>query len=80
MATITISIPDDVKLAMSNLDEVNWSGFIRKKVVEKINMIKLKESVSGKVEQDMKESQFWIEKVKESRKNREKELRAEGLI
>ncbi len=80
MATMTISIPDDVKLAMSNLDEVNWSGFIRKKVVDKINMIKLKESISGKVEQDMKESQFWVEKVREDRKERVKRLKAEGLI
>lgn len=80
MATMTISIPNEIKLAMNEIDEINWSGFIRTQITDKINKIKLKESISGKIDNEMKESQFWIEKIKESRNERLKKLKAKGLI
>lgn len=80
MATMTISIPNDVKLAMNELDEINWSGFIRKQIVDKIEKTKLKESIANKIDSDMQEGQFWADKLRESRKERVKELKAEGLI
>lgn len=77
---MTISIPNELKTEMNKLDEINWSGFIRNKVIEQINKAKLKESIASKIDLDIQEGQFWADKLREGRKERAKELKAEGLI
>lgn len=80
MATMTVSIPDELKFEMNEFEEINWSGFIRKQIANKISKTKLKESIADKIDEDMRDGRFWVEKLKASRIERIKKLKSEGLI
>ena len=43
MASITLSVPKDVKEKMKKFEEVNWSAFIRKSITEKTEELSWKE-------------------------------------
>lgn len=80
MGTLTISISDDLKASMNEFDEINWSGFIRNKVKEKLELMKLKASIADRIDDDLKEGQFWANKLKEDRIQRVKQLKSKGLL
>ena len=35
MVSITLSVPEEVKKSMETFSEINWSGFVRKSIIEK---------------------------------------------
>ncbi len=80
VGTLTISISDDLKASMNEFDEINWSGFIRNKIKEKIELMELKKSIANKIDDDLKDGQFWANKLKEDRIQRIKELKSKGLL
>ena len=41
MATLSVSVPDELKERIANFDEVNWSAVARKAFEEKIKQIEL---------------------------------------
>jgi len=52
MVSVTLSIPEDVKKKMEKFSEINWSGFIRKQIIEKTEEISLKEELLNKLEKE----------------------------
>ncbi len=46
MATITLSVPDELKKEMEKFKIINWSAVAREAFVEKINKLKLLEALT----------------------------------
>ncbi len=70
MTNITLSIPDDVHQDMKQFSEVRWSEVARKAIVERIEVLKLAESLAKKsklTEQDILE---FSKKIKSSASKR----------
>jgi uncharacterized protein YqeY len=58
MPNLTITMPADLKAAMSQHDEVNWSGVIRKAIQEHLHRIEIADAIAAKsklTDDDVKE-------------------------
>lgn len=58
MGTLSVSVPDELRVKMDRLDEVNWSAIARKAFEEKLKEIEILKIVSKKsklTEKDAKE-------------------------
>jgi len=80
MVSITLSVPEDVKKKMEHFSELNWSGFVRKVIIEKTKELSWKEEMMEKLEKE-KEIEDWAVKLQhKAREERLKELKKKGLI
>ena len=48
MPTLTVSMPEDLKEAMSRHEEVNWSAVIRKAVQEHLRKLDIADTIAAK--------------------------------
>ncbi|HIG93373.1 MAG: hypothetical protein QT02_C0011G0036 [archaeon GW2011_AR9] len=48
MGTLSVSVPDDLKVQMEELDEVNWSAVARKAFEEKVKEVEFVRSIVKK--------------------------------
>lgn len=58
MATVSISVPDELKIKMQELDEINWSSVVRKAIESRIKDIQEMKKIISKsklTEKDAKE-------------------------
>lgn len=58
MATVSVSVPNDLKVKMLELDDVNWSAVAKKAFEQKINDMEFFNKISNKsklTENDAKE-------------------------
>ena len=58
MGTMSVSVPDDLKERIAQLDEVNWSAVARKAFEEKVKEIDILKEIASKselTEKDAKE-------------------------
>ena len=46
MVSITISVPEEIKELMKKFPEINWSGLVRKAIIERARTLQLKEDLS----------------------------------
>ncbi|MBS3142514.1 hypothetical protein J4464_03960 [Candidatus Woesearchaeota archaeon] len=69
MVSITLSIPEDVRELMRKHDDVNWSGFVRKSIVEKVKQIERSEKLLTQLEGD-KEFMDWAVGLQEKMRTR----------
>lgn len=77
MVSITLSVPEDIKMKMKQHDEMNWSGFVRKCIVEKAQELEGWE----KLFKEEKEISDWAVKLQRmARKGRFEELKKKGLV
>lgn len=80
MVSITLSVPNEVKDVMNKFDEVNWSGFVRKCIIEKTQELKWKEKMLEKLNKEKEMTGWAVELGREAKKNRFNELKRKGLI
>ncbi|MBI2548098.1 hypothetical protein HYW21_01990 [Candidatus Woesearchaeota archaeon] len=80
MVSVTLSLPQDVKEKMKQFPEMNWSGFIRKTILEKVEQLEWKEKMLKQVKKDHEISEWAIELVKPNRRERLKELQKKGWL
>ena len=52
MVSITLSVPAEVKEKMDSFPEMNWSGFVRKSISEKVEELTWKEEMLKKFEKE----------------------------
>ena len=64
MGNMTLAIPNDVQDEMKHFSEVRWSEVARKAIVEKIETLKLAETLSGKSKLTQKDVDEFNKKVK----------------
>lgn len=68
MVSITISVPGDVRKMMKKFPEVNWSGLVRKTIIEKVNEFLLKESMLSELKKEEDFSQWAVDLIRKGRK------------
>ena len=80
MVSVTLSLPEDVKKKMDHFQEMNWSGFIRKTILEKTKELSWKEDMLSKLEEE-KETDAWTVQLQRSgRKERTTQLKKKGFL
>ncbi|MBI4453742.1 hypothetical protein HY636_03805 [Candidatus Woesearchaeota archaeon] len=80
MVSITLSVPEDVKELMNRFDEVNWSGFVRKCILEKTKQLTWKEEMLKKLETQKEMIDWSVELARKAGKGRLNELRKKGFL
>ncbi len=63
MGNITLSMPDDVHSQMRQFSEVRWSEVARKAIIEKLETLKLAESLAKKSKLTEKDVQSFSNKI-----------------
>lgn len=80
MTSITLSVPAEVKEKMDNFPEINWSGFVRQRIIEKTEELDWRRKMLKKVE-EQEPLDLWIaDVVRKGRKGRFRELKRKGAI
>ena len=64
MGNITLSIPEEVHKDMKHFSEVRWSEVARKAIIEKIDTLKLAESLAKKSKLTEKDVEEFTKKIK----------------
>jgi len=80
MVSVTLSIPEEVKRKMEHFSEINWSGFIRKVIIEKTEELSWEEEMLKKLEQDKDFEGWCIEMGEKVNKGIAERLKEEGLL
>lgn len=80
MVSITLSVPEEVKEKMKKYDEINWSAFIRKCILEKTNNLSSKEHLLSKLNAEKEIDEWLVNLSKKARKDRFQELKMKGLL
>ena len=80
MVSVTLSIPEEVKRKMEKFSEVNWSGLIRKTILEKTKELSWKEEMLKKLKNEEEITNWAVDLQRSSRQDRVKELKRKGLI
>jgi len=80
MVSVTLSIPDDVKKKMDYFSEVNWSGFIRKEILEKVGELSWKDELRNKIKEEQDITDWSVKLQRVGRKDRFEVLKKKGLI
>jgi hypothetical protein len=76
MVSITLSVPPEVKEKMNQFPEMNWSGFVRNSIENKVKELSLKDKMLEKLEGDKKFEKIWMNMQNDSRKKGIAELKA----
>lgn len=80
MVSITLSVPEEIKEKMAQFDEVNWSGFIRKCIIEKAEDMEWKEKMLKRLKEEHDLDSWAVGLSRKSRKGRAEKLKRMGLI
>ena len=80
MVSITLSVPESVKEKMNKFDEINWSGFIRKAIIEKTEELTWKEKMLNNLKKEKEIIDWSVKLVRKGRKGRVGELKEKGLL
>ena len=52
MASITLSVPEEVRGLMKRFPEINWSGFVRASIEEKASQLAWRQEMLGKLKEE----------------------------
>jgi len=70
MVSITISVPEETKKLMKRFPEVNWSGLLRKSIIEKAEKLALIEEILGNLKKEQDFIDWSVELGKRAKKGR----------
>jgi len=80
MVSITISIPEQVRKLMKQFPEMNWSGFVRKTIVEKAEKLAEVDAMKKELNKEKEIVDWSIKLQRASRSGRLETLKKKGLI
>ena len=80
MVSITLAVPKEVKEKMEKFDEMNWSGFIRKCILEKTEELSWKEHMLRKLQQEKPLTDWSVKLSRQAKKGRFEALQKKGLL
>jgi len=66
MSTITLSMPDELKKEMDKFPEINWSEVARAAIREKLEQLKIFQSITAKSKMTEKDALEIGRKIKQS--------------
>lgn len=65
MATLSVSVPDELRQKIIELDEINWSAVARKAFEEKIRQVEILKRIVGKSRLTEKDAEELSKKISE---------------
>ncbi len=71
MVSITISVPEETRKMMKRFPEINWSGLVRKSIIEKAEKLALKEEMLKQLEKEKEFNEWAVRIVREGRRKNE---------
>jgi hypothetical protein len=80
MVSITLSVSEKTKKLMNQFPEINWSGYIRKRIMQKVDELQWEQRMLEKLKKDQALSDWGIDLVEKDRGKRVKELQKKGLL
>ena len=80
MVSVTLSIPKETKERMKHFPEVNWSGFVRVSIEQKVKQLSWKEEMLEKLKQEKEFTEWAVKLGRKAKKGRFKELKRKGLV
>ena len=80
MVSITLSVPEEVRKLMKKHDEINWSGLIRKSIIQKTKDLEEQEHVVKEAGEEKEIVDWSIKLQRASRSGRFDTLKKKGLI
>ena len=67
MVSITLSVPEDIREIMKRFPEINWSGLVRKSIIEKAQELKTKEELLSQLSKEREFSDWAVRIIREGR-------------
>ncbi|MFO8077978.1 MAG: hypothetical protein R6U21_05000 [Thermoplasmatota archaeon] len=80
MVSITLSVPEKTKKLMNLYPEINWSGFIRKRIQDKVEELQWEQRMLEKLKKEKPLYDWGVETVQKDREKRVQELKKKGLL
>ena len=80
MVSVTLSIPEEVKHKMEHFSEINWSGLIRKAIIEKAGELEWKEKMRMQLNKEKDINKWALDLENKGRKDRLIKLKKKGLL
>lgn len=80
MVSITVSVPDKTKKLMKEFPEMNWSGFVKKSIIEKAERLVKLEELKKEIEDEQDITDWSVKLQRASRSGRLDALKKKGLI
>ena len=74
MRTLSVSVPEDLKKKMLQLDEINWSAIARKAFEEKIDEVKFLKNLASKSKLTEEDARELSEKINRSMAKKFREM------
>jgi hypothetical protein len=68
MVSITISVPEDIKKLMKDSPEINWSGLVRKTIMDKAKELSLKKEIFSQLKNEKDFNDWAVELIRKGRK------------
>ncbi|MEA3330040.1 MAG: hypothetical protein U9Q06_04830 [Nanoarchaeota archaeon] len=69
MVSITLSIPKETRTIMKHFPEINWSGLVRKTIIEKAKQLAVKEMLLNKLKKENEFDKWAVNLVRAGREN-----------
>ena len=80
MVSITVSVPQSIKDQMSEFPEMNWSGFVKNAIENKVKRLEKLEVLKKQLEGEEEIIDWSVKLQRAGRNGRLEELRKKGLI
>ena len=80
MVSITVSVPSKTKELMKEFPEMNWSGYVKKSIEEKVKRLAKLEELKTELEAEQNITDWSVKLQRASRSGRLDELKRKGLI
>ena len=80
MVSITLSVPEDIRKKMGEFEEINWSAYIRKCIVQKTEELEWKEKMLEKLKKEQGITDWAVKLGRRLKDGRYGELKKKGLL
>lgn len=82
MVSLTLAIPEELKKKMEQFPEINWSGLVRKVIIEKAQELEWRQNMLKKLKQEDASgfTQWTVEMGRKLNKGIAQRLKKEGLL
>ena len=70
MVSVTVAIPEEIKKKMEKFPEMNWSGLVKKILIEKTKEFEWKEKMLKKLRAEQEFDEWAVNLVRQGRKGR----------
>jgi len=80
MVSITLSVPEEIRALMKKHPEMNWSGFVRQSIQDKVKKLEKLRKIEEQLDKEQKITDWSVKLQRTSRSGRLEELKRKGLI